>query len=144
MKKNRSVTATSIGSAVSISILGTIKGVMSAGIAITVNMLNMFDPSTFPMAISGFPFFAAVTVTISSGSDVPRAIAVIAMSSVPMFMIWERVIIAWMVSCALMHMNSALMTKYAYSFCVSFWFFIIPLSSFFISVSLCSFCVDSV
>ena len=41
-------------------------GCMSADIPIINNMLNMFDPSMFPIAISLFPFIAAVTLVTSS------------------------------------------------------------------------------
>ena len=37
------------------------------------NMLNMFDPMMFPIAMSLFPFIAAITLVTSSGRLVPTA-----------------------------------------------------------------------
>lgn len=37
------------------------------------NILNIFDPIIFPIAISLFPFIAAVTLVTSSGKLVPIA-----------------------------------------------------------------------
>ena len=42
----------------------------------TQRMLKMLLPIMFPMAMSVFPFLAAVTEVTSSGSDVPNAIIV--------------------------------------------------------------------
>jgi len=53
------------------------------GIPITPRLLKMLDPVTFPIARSALPFFAAITDTASSGSDVPIAIAEIAITSFP-------------------------------------------------------------
>ena len=48
---------------------------------ITANELKMFDPSILPTAISALPFLAALSDTITSGSDVPRATALTAIIS---------------------------------------------------------------
>jgi len=40
------------------------------------NMLNMFEPMTFPMARSTFPLYAAIPDAASSGRDVPIATTV--------------------------------------------------------------------
>ena len=52
-----------------------------AGIPITANELNMFEPSMLPTAISEFPFLAALSDTITSGRDVPSATALTAIIS---------------------------------------------------------------
>lgn len=36
-------------------------------------VLKLFDPTTFPIAISGFPLTAETKLTTISGRDVPRA-----------------------------------------------------------------------
>ncbi|GBE17973.1 hypothetical protein BMS3Abin16_00561 [archaeon BMS3Abin16] len=59
----------------------------------TTKELKMFEPSTFPIASSGRPSLAAVTLTISSGSEVPRATALAAIISLPILNSSESVII---------------------------------------------------
>ena len=48
-------------------------GVIAEDTPIINNILNIFDPIMFPIAISLFPFTAAVTLVISSGKLVPTA-----------------------------------------------------------------------
>ena len=48
-------------------------GIISELVPITNKILKIFDPTMLPIAISQFPFFAAVTEVTSSGSDVPNA-----------------------------------------------------------------------
>ena len=66
-----------------------------AGIPITPKALKMFEPVTFPIARSTFPFFTATIETTSSGKDVPIAITEIAMISVPISKIVESSITDW-------------------------------------------------
>ncbi len=65
----------------------TFKGIVSvpnsAGIPTTPRLLKILDPVTFPIARSALPFLAAITDTVSSGSDVPIAITEIAITSFP-------------------------------------------------------------
>ena len=48
-------------------------GAITTAIPITAKRLNIFDPTTFPIAISCSPFRAAITEAASSGKEVPRA-----------------------------------------------------------------------
>ena len=48
-------------------------GRINAESPMTNNMLNILLPTIFPMAMSAFPFLAAITLVTSSGSDVPNA-----------------------------------------------------------------------
>ena len=54
---------------------------IKAGTPMTAKALKMFEPRTFPTAISTLPFHAAVTLTANSGRDVPKATALKAMVS---------------------------------------------------------------
>lgn len=82
-KVYRIVTTTKIGIVVVMKLLGICKSPNIDEIPITPNALKIFDPVIFPIAISLFPFLAAVAETANSGRDVPIAIAEIAMRSVP-------------------------------------------------------------
>ena len=42
----------------------------------TANMLNIFEPTTLPIAMSPWPPIAEIKLTASSGIDVPTAITV--------------------------------------------------------------------
>ena len=68
---------------------GIWRGAISDGIPMTTSPLNIFEPIIFPTAISGFRLLDAEIVTSTSGSDVPRAIAVNAIISVAIFKIVE-------------------------------------------------------
>ena len=56
--------------------LSTIKGRIKLGIPTTNKILKIFEPKTFPRAISYFFAQAALTETINSGKKVPRATTV--------------------------------------------------------------------
>lgn len=49
---------------------------IATGNPITIPILNILLPTTFPIAISYSPFLVAVIDVTSSGNDVPRAIIV--------------------------------------------------------------------
>ena len=51
----------------------TFIGFTIAVIPITTKKLNIFDPTTFAIAMSFWPFNAAVTLTAASGALVPNA-----------------------------------------------------------------------
>ncbi|GAG16497.1 unnamed protein product, partial [marine sediment metagenome] len=53
------------------TLTGIVNGPNRAETPITAKVLNIFDPVTFPIAISGLPLLTAATVTESSGREVP-------------------------------------------------------------------------
>ena len=59
---------------------GIVKSPSRPGIAITAYVLNILDPKTLPTAIPWLPFLAALRLTTTSGSDVPKATTVIAIT----------------------------------------------------------------
>ena len=67
------VAATKNGSPILKVRLSTIKGLIKLGIPITNKILKIFEPKTFPRAISCFFVKAALTETTNSGKEVPRA-----------------------------------------------------------------------
>ena len=52
------------------------------------NTLNIFEPTTFPIAISVSPFLTATTDVTNSGKDVPIATTVSAITLSPIFNIF--------------------------------------------------------
>ena len=49
---------------------------MAMGIPVTIPILKILLPTTFPIAMSYSPFLVAITDVTNSGRDVPRAIMV--------------------------------------------------------------------
>ena len=78
----------------------TVKFVNNDGMPTTKSALNIFDPTTFPIAISCFPFIAALKEITISGILVPIAIAVIAIMPVAIPNISPILITAFMVNSA--------------------------------------------
>ena len=56
-------------------------GIINAVVPITNKMLKMLLPTTLPIAMSAFPFLAAITEVNNSGNDVPRATIVSPMTN---------------------------------------------------------------
>lgn len=101
MKKKSNVVKNMKGTPKVIMVVVTLRFDIRAEIPITIKLLKIFDPKTFPIAIADLPFFVAIMVTESSGSDVPRATTVAAMTSVPKDSISESFIIETTVYLAL-------------------------------------------
>lgn len=80
-KMYRIVTSIIAGIVNVIASFDIVKSPIIADIPIAPNTLNMFDPTTLPIAMSDFPFKPAITETISSGREVPSATTVIAIIS---------------------------------------------------------------
>ena len=62
------------------------------GTPTTTSKLKTLEPKIFPRAISDFFCKAALTETISSGKDVPKAIATSDITPTPIFKILEILI----------------------------------------------------
>ena len=71
---NHKITPAAIATKQSIKKLETkFTGVIKADVPTTNKMLKILLPTIFPIAMSAFPFFAAMTEVNNSGKDVPRA-----------------------------------------------------------------------
>ena len=77
---NRNVAASIISPFFRTDFFDTMIGVMAAVMPRISPIFAMFDPMTLPSAIPSLPFIDDVTLTSSSGADVPNATIVIPMT----------------------------------------------------------------
>ena len=90
------------------------------GIPMTANVLNRFDPNTFPTAIACFPRFTAAILTMTSGKEVPIATPVSAITSGLILAIVDMPSIASIVYFAPKKTTTAPANKMKYSFISTF------------------------
>ena len=78
---NNNVETIITGQSILIELRDTTRGYIMAVTPSIKAILAIFDPTTLPIAISGFPLKAACILTRSSGAEVPKATIVIPITS---------------------------------------------------------------